>query len=759
MKRKIALAFAVLGILAVLFAFASCGEHEHNFGDWVSDGSKHWKTCLVEGCTEVGESASHKLKIKSSDRASCDEAGENFEVCEVCGYEKKTPIDPLGHNLEEKVVKKTCTKEGYTEISCTRTGCRYSEKKDIVPASHEFEEEVVPPTCTESGKTIYTCTALLCRYEEEGNIVDPLGHDEIKNVVAPTCTAKGYTTVTCSRCDLNETIDEKDIIPHSYEAQTVDPTCTEGGYTANVCTACGHADDITKPIAALGHALQQGTVVAPTCEDKGYTPLECLRCDYVEETELVDALGHDEQYGEPVAATCRKEGYTPITCSRCDYKAQKDIVDALGHTYYFEDDAQERVHYKVQLEPTCEDEGKLLYRCTRCNSYPVDGDKNIKPIPALGHDEKYEIVAPTCTLKGTTIVTCTRCEYEGTKDDVDPTGHTYYKDEDAVEGTHYEVTLAPTCTEKGEKSYYCQTEGCGALATGDENGKGEIAALDHSWIVSHEPWCGNDGFTEYTCERVCREEQCTATKAEEAEGEFKHTYDNDRVLINQTCVDFATYECPVCEKSFVAYEGDEFGQPTGEHKYDAFNNTVLPTCTEKGYTVYNCTAGNCGLTEKRDYTDLIAHTLSAVSEKGTVTCLVCNKSYIDVTAENVGDSDKICICGQDPCICDGTSADWEGFAKPKEPYAVNANEVFTITEVVWSEKTQPLAIGRGLIVLNSQEETDFTVLVYAEDGSEALYTFQITGKSVMIDLYQYVTVGKVEIISSTNATVSFYKSI
>ena len=759
MKRKIALIFAVVSLLATLFVIASCGSHEHTFGDWVSDGNSHWKNCLVEGCTEIGEKSSHKLDVKSSERATCDEAGETVEVCTVCKAEKTTEIDPLGHDLEEKVKEKTCTKEGYTELSCKRTGCRYSEKTNIVPASHDLSEEVIAPTCTEGGKTIATCIAFRCDFEEEKDFTDPLGHDEVKNVVAPTCTTAGYTDVTCSRCDFAETRDTTAVIPHSYVAQTVLPTCTEGGYTASVCSVCKDAAGITDEVDALGHDLKTGAVVAPTCVAGGYTPLECSRCDYVEETELVEALGHDEQYGEPVAPDCRFDGYTPITCTRCDYNGQKDVVPSLGHVYYFEDDAQVGTHYKVQLEPKCDTEGSRLYRCTRCNKYPVDGENNVKVIPALGHDEQYEVVAPTCTLKGVTIITCTRCDFEGTKDEVDATGHTYYKAEDEVQGTHYEVTLAPTCTEKGEKSYYCQTAGCGALATADTAGKGEIAAIGHQWVVSHEAWCGNDGVTEYNCTNVCREVQCTETKTEEAEGEYKHSYDNERVLIKETCVDFAVYECPVCEKSFVAYEGDEYGQPTGDHKYEGYNNTVMPTCTDKGYTVYNCVAGNCGLTEKRDYTDLIAHTLTDVSEIGTVSCQACNKSYIDVTAEKIGGSDSICICGQEPCVCQGTTADWEGFAKPSNPFAITAGETFAISEVVWSEATNPLAIGLGLIILNGQDDTAYIVTVYAEDGGEALYTFTVSGSSVMIDLYRYVTVGKVEVTATTDATVAFYTAI
>lgn len=761
MKRKITIAIGVLSLFALLLVFASCGEHEHAYGStWETDGSYHWNKCTVEGCDAVGNNSTHKFGSPEKTAATCTEKGVSRSTCVVCGYEKVTEEPALGHEIKERVVDATCEKDGYTRVTCQREGCDYSEKKDIVPAGHKLNEEVIAPTCTEGGKTVITCTNRGCDYYQEKDAVDKLGHDRIENVIEPTCTTEGYTAVSCSRCDFEETINPTEMIPHNYNVNVVPSTCTEGGYTSSICISCGDETEKINLTDPLGHALVEGTPVAPTCEDDGYTPLECSRCDYAETKDIVDALGHNEQLGEPVAPDCRNDGYTPVTCSRCDYTGKTDIVPTPGHTYYLEDDAEEGTHYRIHEEPTCDTDGKRLYRCTVCKTYPIDGDKNVVPIPALGHDEECEVIAPTCTLKGTTIVTCKRCDYEGTKDDVDPLGHSYYKESDEKESVHYEVTLAPTCTEKGEKTYYCQREGCGLLVTDDTNGKGEIPALNHSWVVAVEPWCGNEGAFEYVCDRVCRETECTETKTEVDESkEYRHTFNASNLLIPETCVDFAIYECPVCQKTFTAYEGAEVGQPTGAHRYENFQYLVEPTCTEKGYTVYSCVAGACGLTQRKEYTDIIPHTLSDVSEKGTVTCMVCNKSYIDVTAEKVSGSDKICICGQDPCICDGTTADWEGFAKPKDPMNVLAGGVFTITEVEWSDGNHPLEIGYGLIVLNSQEEATFTVIIYAEDGSESLYTFDVSGKYAMIDLYQYETVGKVEIITTVNATVSFYQSI
>ncbi|MBO5262140.1 MAG: hypothetical protein J6B45_03745 [Clostridia bacterium] len=718
MKKKIWLSLSILGIVALLFVFASCGGHEHSFDtNWQKDETNHWHTCTVEGCEEKSNVAAHTYTTTEVP-AKCGIAGKKIEAC-VCGLTKETSIPALEHDVLENVVAPTCTEDGYTELSCKREGCDYKEVKNIVPASHTI----------------------------------------VETVVAPTCTEKGYTQRDCSVCDFSEIVNETDVVAHTYEEKTVEPTCTEEGYTANVCTVCGDTLEKTDIVDELGHDKINGTPVAPTCTEKGYTPVTCSRCDFTDKSEFVDELGHDEIKGESVAPTCTEEGYTHVTCSRCDYVGKSDFVAAAPHSYYMEEDAREDEHYRVIEIPTCDQPGKKVYWCFTCNDYPFDGDNNIREIPALGHDEQYEIVLPNCDSKGATIVTCSRCDYNSTKDEVDPLGHTYYKEADAIEGTHFVVTLAPTCTEKGERSYYCQVESCGKLATDDTNGKGEIPALGHNWVVSVQPWCGNDSNFEYVCDRICREVPCTEVKTEKAQEEVRHTYDPELVKVFETCVDYAIYECPVCYKDFTAYAGDEVGQPTNVHSFDSVFNVTAPTCTAKGYTTYSCTAGACGLTEDRDYTDITPHTLGDVSENGTTTCQVCNKSYVDVTAEKVTGSDALCICGQDPCVCGGTSADWEGYAKPKEPMSITANEKFAINEVEWADGKHALSIGDGLIVLNGTEETEYTVVIYAENGGEAIATFTVSGAYVMIDLYQHETVTMVEITSTTDASVSFYKTI
>ena len=168
--------------------------------------------------------------------------------------------------------------------------------------------------------------------------------------------------------------------------------------------------------------------------------------------------------------------------------------------------------------------------------------------------------------------------------------------------------------------------------------------------------------------------------------------------------------------------------------------------------MYGCSAGNCGTTQKKDFVDKIAHTLGEVTLQGTVTCSVCNRSYVDISAEKIEGSDKVCFCGQDPCTCEGISGDWEGYIKPGEPERITAGEDFEKSEI---------SIGEGLIILKATQETEFTIRVYPDDGDTepTEHIITVTGIVVVVDLYEYVSVGAVTITATNDATVSFYSVI
>lgn len=81
--------------------------------------------------------------------------------------------------------------------------------------------------------------------------------------------------------------------------------------------------------------------------------------------------------------------------------------------------------------------------------------------------------------------------------------------------------------------------------------------------------------------------------------------------------------CKDCRAVFTKATG------TGSHSYKTVE-TVAPTCTDKGYTVYSCT--NCGDTYKADYTDAKGHS----DGNGDGTCDECG--------ENLQQSSCSCGC-------------------------------------------------------------------------------------------------------------------
>ena len=311
-------------------------------------------------------------------------------------------------------------------------------------------------------------------------------------------------------------------------------------------------------------------------------------------------------------------GITNVSCSRCDYTSTKDPVDALGHDEKYE-----------VIAPDCLNAGITNVSCSRCD-YTATKD----PVDALGHDEQYEVIDPTCTEAGITNVSCSRCDYTATKDPKDALGHDMQ---------------AATCVAPS------------------------------------------------TCSR-CK------------------TYTE--------------------------------GEATGIHVYDVENDVVEPTCSAEGYTVYGCSAGACGLNEKRDYTARKAHTFYDINEFDIIRCSECEQTYRNVTTIVTTGDGELCLgCGEEQCVCN-VNVEWNGYVKPSAPEQLTAGVAFTKSDV--PEKEAALEIGGGLIKLVSESEANYTITI----GDS---TITVSGTTVYVDLYKYESVSSVTITSDSDAQVVFYE--
>ena len=235
---------------------------------------------------------------------------------------------------------------------------------------------------------------------------------------------------------------------------TTKPTCTEPGEKTFTCSICRETTK-RESVPATGHnyASVWTTDRPATCENDGTESRHCKNenCTATTEQRSIAALGHSWKDNKDGTATCTCDGCgkkhahkwdsgeitTEPTCTakgertyHCTYEengictaTKTEAVKKLGHRYIL-----------IKKEaPTCESDGILYGKCSRCSKTITKQDaKN----PALGHDWKDN---------GNGTATCSR-EGCGKK-------HTH----DLDSGT---TTVAPTCTATGEKEYCCIYANC-----------------------------------------------------------------------------------------------------------------------------------------------------------------------------------------------------------------------------------------------------------------------------------------------------------
>ena len=607
----------------------------------------------------------------------------------------------------EVTVAATCVTEGKKVVKCTQCG---ETKTETIAKNnaHTLTQEVIAPTCKEGGKTINRCTANGCTYSFETD-----------------------QTAKLTACPAGDNIVEVVVTP---------ATCTEAGTRKKICNICGkdyYEWGFDKVIPATGHTYEDDskfktdeekgiTFVAGNCDTEGYISRICQVCgtqdnitkdEYAalpdHDNEKLDAMemwGHNfDTFVEAVAPNCTDDGYDLYSCSNPGCEDTNAVVTsfALGHTYVKNETAELGVHYEITLAPTCLQEGLKSYICTVCQVVATD-DKNTEAIPTIDHnivdtDDNYLVLA-----------------------------------------------MDATCTEAAYKVYRCCVDSlCEETKTFTY---GE--ALDHDWAISGEVNCSTGGLTPWKCNRCEIEE---LREDENSDLSIRHTYGS--TVSAPTCVDRAVYNCSVCAKDYTSYEDDAAGAPHGNHVYDVFVETIAPICSAEGYTTYSCSAGNCGTTENREYTERTAHEFNPVTEDGRIVCVICAAQYRDVSTEITTGSGDLCLGGcTDTCTC-GLKVEWNGYVSPKAPEQLTAGTEFVKTEVVWTEVgdiTTPLALGEGMIVLNGTADTTYTIKVYDKVNGTLLATIERSGEVAFADLYKYAEVGQIAITASTDATVYFY---
>lgn len=498
----------------------------------------------------------------------------------------------------------------------------FAEPAYCVCAQHSNDDVLVSEykgTCTTDATKTYKCANCEKNYVIVSSKAP--GHDYSVDIpaVEAKCEVKGSTAgkkcSVCGEIDPANTPVEIPALEHVEKAFENKPaTCTEPGYESGImCEVCEKVLEGKGEIKALGHKFDKDVAEVPaTCDKDGTTAGKqcsndgCKEYDPKNTPEKIPAKGHNKVVVPEVPSTCITKGTSTYEkCSVCDHKFTEPVeLPLIGHRYV------------VVTAPSCYGTAEV-FKCEVEGCGDTITDANVK----VNHTWSKEPV-----IKGDRdSADCTHGVYDTYKCTVDGCGAT--EERLVVAPLAHKFTVvdykAATCDEAGHYIVTCKD--CGAK---DEDNSYDIATLEHSFKnVYVKGDCTTDEANVPTCERCGFVDEGNIEVITKAPGHKKFV----QVAKAATCTEEGWPEreaCEVCD--WVSIEGKALGHdevidaavapecektglkegkhcarcnvvlvaqevvPATGHIAGATLGSVLPTCTDDGYVIAQCTNDGCG---------------------------------------------------------------------------------------------------------------------------------------------------------------------
>lgn len=520
--------------------------------------------------------------------------------------------------------------------------------------AHNFgAEQALEANCEHGSGTVKICQD--CGYEARTITDETLGdHTPSENltvVVEPTCETEGKGTHYCEVCGIS--IDDVEIpaIGHSYKVEvTEEATCTETGTRTYACTRDDCDYSYVEDIPMIQHVMDNVGTTSATCTSGKYTTWKCLYCSFTYNDYDADqpAIGHNWGEWEIITpATNDADGEMTRACKNDENHVETVTIPKGDHAF-------DTTKPTTETPATCHSTGTQTFKCTKHTDCGVSITVTTEKI---AHELTTTVTDAKCDADGSVVIACKKCTYQDTKI-LTALGHNYNKSE---------VTTAPTCTEKGERTYTCSR--CGGTTTEEIAATGhtevtvdptcttegytycavcntqigdKVTATGHKWSETE----GDDGWTELakaTCQnvaiykRVCA--TCGTIEIKSGEDKAEHNYVGPFLDSEPTCTTDGqkSKHCTVCGD---IEEETKVTLPKLGHDYSTTIDTKASTCKEVGYTEYQCS--RCGSTEKKYASTLAGHSWSGweIKQEATATqagikvrkCTVCEAKDYEYTA-------------------------------------------------------------------------------------------------------------------------------